>query len=94
MNVFVLIDSRIEPQKIDLDFITQLGRNQIPFVLVFTKIDKQSSRKTQTTIDAFKLEMLKTWEELPPIYSTSSELKAGRDEILSFIEQTNKLFKQ
>jgi GTP-binding protein len=93
MTVFVLIDSRIEPQKNDLEFITQLGVNQIPFVLIFTKTDKQSPAKTTKNIDLFKTKMAETWEEFPQMISTSAVLKSGHDEILNFIEQTNKLFR-
>lgn len=90
--VFVLIDSRLEPQRKDLDFITWLGSKGISFVLVFTKADKQSARKTSLNVEAFKKEMLKAWEELPPAFVTSSETKAGREDILAFIEEINYQF--
>jgi GTP-binding protein len=87
--VFLLIDSRHEPQKSDLDFIQLLGTIGVPFVLVFTKTDKQSSHKTQETIAAYKKTLLQTWEELPPMFLTSAEEKKGRDEILDFIDSVN-----
>lgn len=83
--LFVLIDSRLEPQKIDLEFIEMLGENGVPFNIVFTKSDKQSDNKTQSNIAAFRRAMLETWEEMPPVFVTSSEKKQGRDEILDFI---------
>lgn len=88
--LFVLIDSRHEPQKIDLSFIEWLGENGIPFGIVFTKIDKLSKGKLASNIENYKNKLLEVWEELPPIYITSAEKKEGRNEILDFIEQTNK----
>lgn len=85
--LFVLIDSRLEPQKIDLEFIEMLGENGIPFGLVFTKSDKQSSDKTHSNIAAFKKKMLETWEEMPPVFVTSAEKKRGREELLDYIEE-------
>lgn len=87
--VFLLIDARHEPQKSDLEFITLLGTLQIPFVLVFTKTDKQSNFKTQQTVDAYKKTLSETWEELPQMFLTSSAEKNGRDEILNFIQTIN-----
>jgi len=87
--VFLLIDSRHEPQKSDLDFIQLLGTLGVPFVLVFTKTDKQSLYKTQEALAAYKKKLLESWEELPPIFLTSAEEKKGRDEILNFIETVN-----
>ena len=87
--VFLLIDSRHEPQKSDLEFIQLLGTLSIPFVLVFTKTDKQSSFKTQTTVAAYEKILAETWEELPQMFITSSEEKKGRDDILNFIESVN-----
>jgi GTP-binding protein len=92
--VFLLIDARHEPQKSDLEFITLLGTLQIPFVLVFTKTDKQSNFKTQGTVNAYKKKLSETWEELPPMFLTSSEEKKGRDEILDFIESINSDLKE
>lgn len=87
--VFLLIDSRLEPQKTDLEFIQVLGQMGVPFVLVFTKTDKQSAQKTQVNIATFKRTLLQTWEELPRLFITSSTEKKGRDEILDFIANTN-----
>ncbi|QNF35900.1 YihA family ribosome biogenesis GTP-binding protein [Adhaeribacter swui] len=87
--VFLLIDSRLEPQKTDLEFIQVLGEMGVPFVLVFTKTDKQSVQKTQMNIATFKRTLLQTWEELPRLFITSSTEKKGRDEILDFIAETN-----
>ena len=84
--VFVLIDSRLEPQKIDLEFLDWLGEKELPFVLVFTKIDKISAVQTEKNIAAFKREMSKTWEELPPVFKTSAVQNKGREEILELIE--------
>jgi GTP-binding protein len=86
--VFVLIDSRLEPQKIDLEFIDWLGEKGLPFVLAFTKIDKISAVQADKNIAAFKREMLKSWEEIPPIFKTSSVENKGKTEILDFIEKT------
>jgi GTP-binding protein len=88
--VFVLIDSRLEPQKMDLEFIQALGNMQVPFVLVFTKTDKQGQAKTDQHIAKFTEAMQESWEELPNIFQTSSEKKSGRVEILSFIDDVNK----
>lgn len=85
--VFVLIDSRIEPQKKDINFLTWLGENNIPFVIAFTKADKQTQNKTQMNVAAFKREMLLTWEMLPQMFITSAETKTGREELLKFIEE-------
>lgn len=88
--VFVLIDSRLDPQPIDLDFLQWLGNMEIPFVLVFTKADKQSLNKTESTISKFRKKMLEHWEEMPQYFITSSEKRTGREELLSFIIETNK----
>lgn len=87
--VFLLIDSRLEPQQVDLDFVAMLGTMGVPFVLVFTKTDKQSPVKTDVNVAAFKRKLLETWEELPPIFLTSSEERKGREDILDFIESVN-----
>ena len=87
--VFVLIDSRLPPQKIDIEFCCWMGEIQIPFVLAFTKADKQSSAKTSQNIALFKKELSGWFEEIPPVFATSAEKIQGRDEILNFIEQTN-----
>jgi len=87
--VFVLIDSRLEAQKSDLEFMSWLGLNGIPFVMVFTKCDKLGKTKLNKTLEAYRVEMLKTWEELPPVFVTSAESGFGKDELLEFVEQTN-----
>ncbi len=87
--VFVLIDSRLEPQKIDLEFCCWMGEIQIPFVLAFTKADKQSAVKTDKNIAAFKKALGGWFEEIPPCFVTSAEKHQGRDQILDFIDQTN-----
>lgn len=88
--LFVLIDSRLEPQQIDIDFVNWLGAHQIPFALVFTKTDKVSSGTLQTNMDAFSAEMLNTWEELPQMFTSSAVTRTGREEILRYIEEINK----
>ena len=86
---FVLVDSRHEPQKIDLLFMEWLGQNQIPFVIIFTKMDKLSSSQLNKNITKYKTEMLKTWEDIPQTFRSSAESGLGKAEILKFIEQTN-----
>ncbi|HEX8608647.1 MAG TPA: ribosome biogenesis GTP-binding protein YihA/YsxC [Pedobacter sp.] len=90
--VFVLIDSRIEPQKIDLEFCCWMGEIQIPFALAFTKADKQSIVKTKQNVEAFKKALSGWFEETPPYFITSAEKNSGRDELLQFIEDVNKDF--
>jgi GTP-binding protein len=85
--VFVLIDSRLDPQPVDIEFIQWAGENGIPIVLVFTKVDKQTRNKTGTTIAKFKNELFKTWEELPPVFATSSISGEGKKEILDYINE-------
>jgi GTP-binding protein len=89
-NLFLLIDSRLEPQKIDLEFIEWLGINGIPFSIVFTKMDKQSPTRSKESVERYKEKLLETWEELPPVFVTSSEKKQGREELLNYIEEINK----
>lgn len=89
-NLFVLIDSRHEAQRIDLEFIEWLGENGVPFSIVFTKADKQSRGKTQTNVRAFLAKMEEQWEELPPYFVTSAETGEGRDAVLDYIESINK----
>ena len=86
--LFVLIDSRHAPMKVDLDFITMLGENGIPFAIVFTKLDKISNRQWQMNFKAYKERLSEDWEKLPPMFATSSEKGIGREEVLDFIEQT------
>lgn len=88
--LFVLIDIRHEPQKIDLEFLSWLGENQIPFALIFTKADKLGKISAQKNIADYNLELKKYWEELPPFLVSSSLEGIGRDEIIDFIEQVNK----
>jgi GTP-binding protein len=89
-SLFVLIDSRLEPQKIDIEFINWVGENGIPFSIIFTKSDKQSQSKTINSINRFKETLLETWEELPVIFVSSSIDKRGREEILEYIDLINK----
>lgn len=86
---FVLIDCRIPPQKKDIEFLDWLGTNQIPVIIVFTKMDKVSSSELQRNVSAFRKELLKTWEEMPQYFITSAEKKNGRDEVLEFINTLN-----
>ncbi len=88
-NLFVLIDCRHEPQQIDVEFMEWLGENGIPFSIVFTKADKLGSGKLHMNINNYKDKLLETWEELPPIFITSSEKNQGRDELLGYIEEIN-----
>lgn len=88
-NLFVLLDSRHDPQKIDLDFMTWLGEKQVPFSIVFTKVDKLSKGKVAMNIEKYTNILKKTWEELPPIFITSSEKRQGAEEILEYIESIN-----
>jgi GTP-binding protein len=92
--VFVLIDSRLDPQLIDLDFLQWLGNMEIPFVLVFTKADKQSINKTQANISKFRKKMHQHWEEVPTHFITSAAEKSGKEDILKFIEETNNIYKE
>lgn len=89
VNVFVLLDARLEPQQIDLEFMNWCGEKEIPFSMIFTKIDKLSSTSLQKNLAKYKKEMLKYWEELPPVYTTSSISAFGREKILNFIERLN-----
>lgn len=90
--VMVLIDSRLEPQKIDLDFCNMLGEKGLPFALIFTKADKQSATKTDQNIARFRKALLATFEEVPDIFITSSESGLGKDEVLNFIHGINQQF--
>lgn len=94
LMVFVLVDSRLEPQKIDLEFINFLGENQVPITLIFTKTDKQSAKKTEESLERFKESLSEYWEELPEIILTSSEKRVGRDEVLETIENIIPFFNQ
>lgn len=89
LNVFVLIDSRLEPQKIDMEFMNWCGEKGIAFSIVFTKIDKLSSTVLQKNLAKYKKEMLKFWEEMPPVFTSSATSKFGREKILNYIENIN-----
>ncbi len=89
INVFVLLDARLDPQKIDIEFMTWCAENQLPFSMVFTKIDKLSSSALQRNLAKYKKEMLKFWESLPPVFTTSSESKFGQEKLLNYIDQIN-----
>lgn len=93
-NLFLLIDSRHAPQKIDLEFMDWLGENEVPFSIVFTKLDKLGVNAGKLKIEEYKKVLLERWEELPPIFATSSEDGRGRDEILDYIEQINVSLKE
>lgn len=84
--LFVLVDSRLEPQKIDLRFIEMLGQNGVPFGIIFTKCDKLSAAQTSRNVEAYKRELSQQWEELPPMFLSSSATGTGRDQILQYIE--------
>ncbi len=87
VNLFVLVDIRHEAQKIDLDFIQWLGESSVPFAIVFTKDDKPTFNQRNTNVDAYKRKLSETWEELPPMFITSSEKRTGRDEVLGYIDE-------
>ncbi|MDR1225589.1 MAG: ribosome biogenesis GTP-binding protein YihA/YsxC [Prevotellaceae bacterium] len=91
--LFVLIDSRLEPQKIDLDFIYLLGEYGIPFALVFTKADKISASALKNSVSKFEQALMSTWEELPRIFTTSSTTRMGAKEVLDYIEEINNSLK-
>jgi GTP-binding protein len=92
-NLFVLLDSRLEPQKIDLEFMNWCGEKQLPFSMVFTKIDKLSSSELQRNLTKYKKEMLKYWEALPPVFTTSSTSATGREHVLNYIDRVISDFK-
>jgi GTP-binding protein len=92
MCVFVLIDSRLEAQKIDLEFMEWLGKKQVPFVICFTKTDKESQRIINKNIANYKKKMLETWDALPDMFITSSEKQIGKEEVLTYIDEINQEF--
>lgn len=92
VSLFVLIDSRLQPQKIDLEFVNQLGEWQIPFALVFTKSDKSTQRETANNVNDFLKEILETWEETPMHFVTSAVKRTGSKQILKFISEWNAAF--
>ncbi|MDG1331520.1 MAG: ribosome biogenesis GTP-binding protein YihA/YsxC [Crocinitomicaceae bacterium] len=89
VTIFVLLDSRLEPQKIDLEFMNWCGEKELPFSMVFTKIDKLSSTQLQKNMAKYRKEMLKYWAELPPLFTTSSESKFGQEKMLNYIGDLN-----
>ena len=91
--LFVLIDSRLEPQKIDLEFMEWLGENGVPFAIIFTKADKLSGGKAKDNVNKYLKKLSEQWEELPPYFLSSSEKKLGRKEILDYIESINQSVK-
>ena len=90
-NLFVLIDSRHEPQKIDIEFMEWLGENEVPFSIVFTKLDKLGPEAGKRRVETYLSQMLERWEELPPVFMSSSLDGRGRDAILDYIEEMNRL---
>ncbi|PXY00592.1 YihA family ribosome biogenesis GTP-binding protein [Marinifilum breve] len=90
VNLFVLVDSRHEPQSKDTEFMEWLGINGIPFSIIFTKADKLTKRKLAENLEAYKKVMLESWEEMPPYFISSSSNGLGKDEILNYIEETIK----
>ncbi len=92
LNTFVLIDIRLEPQAIDLEFFEWMGTQQLPFAIVFTKTDKLSSTQLQKNLQQYTQEMLKTWEELPDYFLSSAIKHLGREEILSYIKAINEAY--
>ena len=94
VNLFALVDSRLEPQKIDLDFINQLGEWQMPFAIVFTKADKSTQKETARNVNQFLETLKETWEEAPPHFVTSAVKHLGAKQILRFIAEQNEVFRQ
>lgn len=89
INTFMLVDIRHEQQKIDREFIDWLGQSNVPFAIIFTKADKLGPVRARQNAEAWMRKLSDTWDELPPYFVTSSETKAGRDEVLGYIEQIN-----
>ena len=94
VNVFLLVDVRLEAQKIDLEFIQWLGASSVPFAIVFTKADKLTPTKVRQNVEAYRKVLSETWEELPLMFITSAEKKQGRDEVLDYIDKINKSLKE
>lgn len=92
--IFVLVDARIEPQKLDLDFMANLGERGLPFVIVFTKTEKLNANKLQTTLANYRTRLLEEWEEAPQFFVTSAITAAGREDLLSFIRPLNEGYKK
>ena len=93
-SLFVLVDSRHKPQQIDLEFMEWLGESGVPFSIVFTKADKQGIMRLKENVEHYQQEMLKTWEELPPMFVTSAEKRTGREELLEYIGGINREMKK
>ena len=93
VSMFVLVDSRIEPQKIDLEFINHLGELQMPFSIIFTKVDKIKDIELQRNLQAYKEKLAEEWEEMPNIFITSSEKEVGKDDVLNYIDGLNEQLK-
>ena len=94
VSLFVLVDCRLEPQKIDLEFMQWLGEQGIPFAIVFTKADKLGRERLKLNLEAYKKQLLESWEQLPPVFVTSSEGKTGGQELLAYIEEINEGLKK
>ncbi|MCC6251313.1 MAG: YihA family ribosome biogenesis GTP-binding protein [Bacteroidia bacterium] len=92
--VFLLVDSRLAPQKIDLEFMQWMAENQLAFCLVFTKTDKLSRTALKKNIDTYKNILLESWEELPPVFCSSASQKTGKEDILRFIEENNQIMNE
>ena len=92
LTLFLLIDIRIEPQKLDLEFMDWLGVSEIPFVITFTKVDKLKLMQAENNLARYKKKLLENWDQLPTILVTSATTGQGRDDVLDFIEETNKIF--
>jgi len=92
MSLFLLVDLRLEPQKIDMEFMEWLAMSQIPFVITFTKADKLNKINIEKNLATYKKILLQSWEELPPFIITSAVAKVGREELSQYIDNTNKLF--
>ena len=92
LTLFVLVDLRLPPQKIDLEFIEWLGISQIPFVIVFTKADKLKTMQAANNLKAYQNKLLENWEKLPEMIVTSSKTGSGKEDMLAYVEKTNKLF--
>lgn len=90
-NLFLLIDGRHKPQRIDMEFMEWLGENGVPFSIVFTKLDKMSSTAAKKSVEVYLAALLEMWEELPPVFRTSSVDRRGKTEILDYIEEMNRL---
>ncbi|WP_297172445.1 ribosome biogenesis GTP-binding protein YihA/YsxC [uncultured Porphyromonas sp.] len=91
VNLFVLVDIRHEPQRIDLEFINEMGEKGIPFSIVFTKADKIGKQVQREAVEAYRSRLLEDWEELPPLFVTSASTGMGRDELLDYIGQLNRM---